>query len=112
MNQKLALGVILSLSAAALHAGDPKPNWTQNCAGCHGADGAGHTKAGRMVQVKNLTDPACQHSFTDAQAAAQIKNGFKDASGKEKMKAFGDKLSDAEIADLVTYVRSLGAKSS
>lgn len=82
-------------------------NWKANCAACHGADGAGHTKAGRMAGVKDMTDAAYQKTFTDEQAMAQIKNGFKDAKGKQKMKAFGDKLNDEEIKALVAYVRGL-----
>ena len=56
------------------------------CHVCHGPDGAGHTKAGRMKGVKDLTDPKYQAGFTDEQAAARIKDGLKDAdTGKEKM---------------------------
>jgi mono/diheme cytochrome c family protein len=54
-----------------------------------------------------MTNPAYQKTFTDEQAANQIKNGLKDASGKERMRAFGDKLSDDDIKVLVSYVRSL-----
>jgi mono/diheme cytochrome c family protein len=95
------------LSAACRLSADVKDNWTKNCAACHGPDGAGHTKAGRMAQVKDMTDPAYQKGFTDEQAAKQIKEGLTDKQGKERMKAFGDKFSDADITDLVAYVRSL-----
>ena len=37
----------------------------------------------------------------------QIKEGLKDKNGKEKMKAFADKLSDEEIKALVAFVRGL-----
>jgi mono/diheme cytochrome c family protein len=35
-----------------------------------------------------------------------IKNGRTDDKGEEKMEAFGDRLSDGEISDLVAYVRT------
>jgi len=34
-------------------------------------------------------------------------DGFKDASGKDKMKPFSGKLSDDEIKALVAYIRTL-----
>jgi len=95
------------LAAAPRLSADAKDNWTKNCAACHGPDGAGHTKAGRMAQVKDMTSADYQKSFTDEQATKQIKEGFKDSSGKERMKAFADKLSDGEVKALVAYVRSL-----
>jgi mono/diheme cytochrome c family protein len=100
----------LMLGATSAFCAEAKDNWAKNCAACHGPDGAGHTKAGRMAQVKNLTDPKYQATFTDEQATKQIKEGLKDSTGKEKMKAFGDVFSDAEIKALVDYVRSLQAK--
>ena len=54
----------------------------------------------------DLTDPKKQSSFTNAQAAAAIKDGITQ-NGKTTMKAFGGKLSDDEIKALVTYIRSL-----
>lgn len=104
------LSIPLAAALAALpaaRAADATALWVQNCAACHGKDGAGHTRAGRMAGVKNLTDPAFQQTFTDADATARIKGGLKDKSGKVRMKAFGDTLSDAQIADLVGYVRAL-----
>jgi len=103
----LALTTALVAGAAVARAADGADTFAHNCKGCHGADGAGHTKAGRMVGVKDLTSAEYQKSFTDADASARIKNGLKDASGKVKMKAFGDTLSDSDIKDLVAFVRSL-----
>jgi len=98
---------LLFAGAAAARAADAKDNWAKNCAACHGADGSGHTKAGRMARVKNMTDAAYQRTFTDAQAAHQIKAGLIDSTGKERMRAFGDKFTDDEVNALVAYVRSL-----
>jgi cytochrome c553 len=102
-----SLSCALLFGAAAARAADATDTWTKNCMACHGKDGAGHTRAGRMAGVKDMTDAQYQQGFTDDQAAARIKDGLKDDSGKIKMKAFGDGLSDAEIKDLVAYVRSL-----
>ena len=96
---------VLLAGGAVARAAEANDIWAKNCAACHGSDGAGHTKAGRMAQVKDMTDAKYQASFTDEQAAKQIKEGLKDPSGKEKMKAFADKLSDAEVTSLVGYVR-------
>ena len=71
------------------------------------APAEGETKAGRKADVKNLTDATYQASFTDEQMFKQIKEGLKDKNGKEKMKAFADKVSDEEIKALVAFVRGL-----
>ena len=102
----LAAAVSMLLGGMARSAEIPE-NWSKNCASCHGPDGAGHTKAGRMAQVKDMTSADYQKTFTDEQAIKQIKEGYKDSSGKERMKAFADKLSDDEVKALVAYVRSL-----
>ena len=82
-------------------------NWTKHCASCHGKDGKGDTKAGKKADAKDLTDPKYQATFTDEQMFKQIKEGMKDAKGKEKMKPFGGILSDDEINALVAHVRKL-----
>jgi mono/diheme cytochrome c family protein len=90
----------------AVHAADAKANWDSNCVQCHGAAGKGDTKMGKMLNAADLTDSKKQASFTDAQAAAAIKDGVKQ-NGKTAMKAFGGKLNDDEIKALVAYVRTL-----
>jgi mono/diheme cytochrome c family protein len=86
-------------------AGDATQLWNMNCAACHGKDGKGKTMMGRQLQMKDLTDPKVQASFTDAEATKTIKEGFTD-NGKEKMKAYAGKFSDDEIKDLVAQARS------
>ena len=98
--------MIVIAMPVALLAADAKTNWANNCAQCHGASGKGDTKMGKMLNAMDLTDPTKQASFTDAKAAAAIKDGIKQ-NGKTTMKAFGGKLSDAEIKALVAYVRTL-----
>ncbi len=102
----LASVACLLTAAVAAHA-DAPDTWAKNCASCHGADGAGHTKAGRLLHAKDLTDAAYLKTFSDDQAFKAVKEGFKDADGKDKMKPFSDKLSDDEIKTLVAYVRTL-----
>lgn len=87
-------------------AADVAVNWEANCNSCHGKDGKGATKAGRMAGVKDFTDAAYQKSFTDEKAFAGVKQGIKDDKGKEKMKSFADKLTDEEIKALVAQVRT------
>jgi mono/diheme cytochrome c family protein len=106
---KTMITVVVSVfitSALSIRAADPKTNWANNCAQCHGADGSANTKMGKMLNAKDLTDPKVQAEFTDAKATQSIKDGVKQG-GKTTMKAFAGKLSDDEIKALVAYVRKL-----
>jgi len=97
---------LLLASSLSVRAADAKANWDANCVQCHGKDGKADTKMGKTLNAKDLTDPKVQAEFTDAKAADSIKNGVKE-NGKTTMKAFGDKLSDADIKALVAYLRTL-----
>jgi mono/diheme cytochrome c family protein len=103
----VSVGAIFILAAPAGRSADAPDAWPQNCASCHGADGAGQTKAGKKLGAKNLTDAGYQKTFTDDQAFKAVKEGLKDESGTDKMKPFSDKLSDDDIKALVAYVRTL-----
>lgn len=100
---------LIALLATALFgwASDAIPVYEKNCASCHGKDGRGETKAGRKAGVKDLTDKTYQASFTDEAAVKSILEGMNDEAGKEKMKAFGDKLSEEEARALVAYIRTM-----
>lgn len=102
MKSKLLLaGSLIIASALSTFAADAAANYAKHCASCHGKDGTGNTVQGKKVKAKDYTK---DQSFSDAEAMKAIKEGVKDG-GKEKMKAFGDKLSDDEIKALVGYVR-------
>ena len=101
----LAMSLVMG-SAGAMWGADAAANWTANCVPCHGKTGAADTPMGKKLNAKDLTDPKKQAAFTDAQAGEAIKNGVKE-NGKTTMKAFGDKLSEADIKALVAYVRTL-----
>jgi cytochrome c553 len=94
------------LLANPSRAADALANWTKHCASCHGKDGKGQTKAGKMAGVKDQTDAQYQAGLTDDKMLAAIKEGLKEGT-KEKMKPFKDKLSDDEIKALIAHVRSL-----
>ena len=90
--------------AAAGGATDVPALWKKNCASCHGEDGKGETKAGKTKKVKNLTDPAVRAEFDRDKMIKTTKEGIKGDDGKERMKPYAEKLSDAEIAALTDYI--------
>ncbi len=73
------------------------------CAGCHGPDGAGDTGIGRSMHMRSLASPEVQ-KMSDKELTAMI------TDGKGAMPAYKDKLSGAQIKDLVGYIRKLGKK--
>jgi mono/diheme cytochrome c family protein len=78
--------------------------WKKNCASCHGDDGKGQTKAGKSKKVQDLTNPEVRAKFDRDRMIKSTKEGMKSEDGKELMKPYGEKLSDAEIAALTDYV--------
>jgi cytochrome c6 len=90
---------------AVLFAAPVAENWENHCAKCHGMDGKGQTKAGKKVNAKDYTSAKVQAEMKDADMFKATKEGVIDKNGKEKMKPYKDELSDAEITELVAYVR-------
>ncbi|MBI5504278.1 MAG: cytochrome c [Deltaproteobacteria bacterium] len=89
---------------------DVKETFTKNCTMCHGADLKGQTKVGQLRKIPDLTAADVRAKFDRSRMIKSVTEGVKDEdTGKEHMRAFGAKLSGAEIAALVDYVIS-GAK--
>ena len=66
----------------------------KGCAHCHGVGGAGGKKA------PALTDLRKKKEWTEAKTTGQILNGG------QKMPPFADSVTDAEVAQLVAYLRA------
>lgn len=83
--------------------GTAEATFKAKCAGCHGADGAGSTPAGKAMKARDFHSPEAQKE-TVAELTDIITNG------KNKMPKYADKLKDTEIKDLAAYCHSLGSK--
>ncbi len=70
------------------------------CASCHGPDGKGETAAGKATKARDFGSSEVK-SETDAAWTDVI------VKGKNKMPAYDKKLTDAEVKDVVAYIRSL-----
>lgn len=92
----------LTFSASAF-ADDSADLWKAKCKSCHGATGQADTKEGRKSKIDDLSLPAWQAKHSDEQIKKVILDGKKDT----KMKAYREKLSEAEIDGLVRYIRTL-----
>ena len=77
-----------------------RTNYAKNCEGCHGPEGqGGQVKIdNKQIKVPSLhAEHAIKH--TDAEITDFITNGH------EEMPAFKDKLTPAEVTELVRFVR-------
>ena len=79
-----------------------RESYKQNCAICHKEDGTGGkmTIEGKTINPDDLTSDKIR-KFTDEKIAGYIMNGVVD----DGMPAFKDKLSEAQIRAIVSYVR-------
>ncbi len=84
-----------------------KKLFTRYCAACHGPQGKGD---GSMALAggtpSNLTDDKWDHGSTDGEIFVAIRDGT-----SPDMEAYKEKLSEKEIWQVVTFVRSLGGKT-
>ena len=73
----------------------------KKCVMCHGADGLATSTMAKNMKVLSFKDPAMLKA-TDAQFIASTTNGK-----GTKMPAYKDKLTSAQIKDVVAYIRTL-----
>ena len=99
------LVAICATGFLSANAADVKETWSKNCVKCHGEDGAGKTKMGEKLKIKDLTDATLQASLKDADITKAVKEGVKDGD-TIRMKSFADVLSDDEVKALIAQVRS------
>jgi len=98
------VSLLLTLGTSFTFAAPASEIWTNQCAKCHGADGAGKTKVGQKLKLKDYSDAKTQAELKDEDITKAIKNGITE-NGKERMKAFTD-ISDADATALVAYIRT------
>ena len=104
----LLCAVMLTMLAASLalwstpatDADDAATTYKAKCAMCHGADGKGDTPVGKKMGIHDFASPEVQKMSDDELITAITK-------GKNKMPAYENKLSAAQIKDIVTYIRQL-----
>lgn len=99
----LALAVLYLFVPTMRAQGDAEKTYKAKCVMCHAPDGSGSSPAGKAMGAHDFRSPEVQKE-SDAALGGII------SKGKNKMPAYGDKLKDTEIKDLVTYVRELSKK--
>jgi cytochrome c6 len=79
---------------------DGGADFKAKCKACHGETGAGDTTMGKNLKIRDLGSADVQKQ-SDADLTTVI------SKGKNKMPAYAGKLSDAQISDLVKFIRTL-----
>jgi cytochrome c6 len=101
MKLKLAtIAAIAVFTLPALAQNTGAATYASKCQMCHGADGAGATPAGKAMKASPFNSPDLKKASTADLIAAVTK-------GKNKMPAYAGKLTDAQIKEVVAYVRTL-----
>jgi mono/diheme cytochrome c family protein len=78
----------------------------RTCSGCHGVDGRGGYRPGLTRPPRDLTRAEFHAQVTDEQLRQVIR------LGKNQMPAFGGLMSDADITEVITFIRSLPPQSA
>ena len=97
------IAVICLLSAPVHAQGDGEKVYKAKCASCHGPDGAGATPVGKATKARDFCSDEVKKETDEEWTAIIVK-------GKNKMPSYDKKITDAEIKDVVTYIRGLCKK--
>jgi len=102
---RIVFAAILTASTmtTAFAQGAGADTYKAKCVSCHGADGSASGPAGKALKVPPFDAPEAI-KMSEADMIAITKNG------KGKMTGYAGKLTDAQIKDVVAYVRTLQKK--
>lgn len=95
-----ALLLAASLAVPAFAQQPGQPTYQAKCVMCHGADGTGNTPVGKAMKLRSLKSPE-DLKATDAELFRDTKDGV------GKMHGYAGKLTDAQIHEVVAYIRAL-----
>ena len=104
MNHRIRTAAMIllaaSIAAPAFAQSAGADTYKAKCQMCHGPDGTAATPMGKMMKIPSFKDPD-QVKATDAAFIAITKDG------KGKMPAYNGKLTDAQIREVVSFIRTL-----
>ncbi|SRR5579875_184798 len=108
----IALGLaVLAGPVAAGDAAAGRKIFEERCARCHGANGTGNgpdlAKLHPTSSPVNWTNPVVMRQWSDQEIVDIITKGGKAVGSSPVMPRFGGKLSDAQIHDLLAFIRTL-----
>jgi mono/diheme cytochrome c family protein len=92
--------LLAALATVPALAQDGGALYKTKCAMCHGVDGTGNTPVGKSMKVRSFKSDEDVKASDDT-LIKQTKEGV------GKMPAYAGKLTDAQIQDVVTYIRTL-----
>lgn len=95
-----AVALLLAPAVFADAAPDGQAIFRAKCAMCHGPDGKGQTAMGKNLHLKDLGSEEVQKMKNEDMLKLI-------SDGKGKMPAFKDKLDQASIDALITFIRTL-----
>jgi cytochrome c6 len=105
----LAIGVMPASAAGDAAAG--AKIFTARCVRCHGAEGKGNgpdlAKLHPSTSPVDWTNTGVMKQWSDAEIVAIITKGGKAVKSSPVMPAFQGKLTDAQIQDLLAFIRTL-----
>ena len=82
--------------------------YLRHCASCHGSNAEGGAGNDLIPAAPDLTGKAWKHGSSDGEIFSSIKNGV---PPELNMIPFADQLKDADIWNVVNYLRSIGKKN-
>lgn len=104
MMGKIWIGAIfVAVASVAVAQTGGEATYKAQCQMCHGETGKGDTPVGKGLHAKSFSDPQVIEA-SKAKLIGQVKNG------SSAMPPFKDKLTDAQIKDVIAYVRTLERK--
>jgi mono/diheme cytochrome c family protein len=98
--KKSIMMTMLALLPVAAWAQDAKDIYLDQCAVCHGADGAGKTAKGRKLKLKDV------HDVIGKMKEEEMVKIVADGKAPD-MDAYGKKLSAAQVKAVTAYYRGL-----
>ena len=110
MRKVLFTAVLVLLGGMVLATADAakgKEAFEAKCANCHGKDGKGDTTMGKKLKLADLTDAKAMSGKTEADIAKIITQGGKAVGRSAMMGAWGEKLGEQGVKDVVEHIKDL-----
>jgi cytochrome c5 len=100
LGTRLSTLIVIALFSICALADSGADIYKAHCSACHATSGAGDTMLGKNLKLRSLSSPEVQQQSDEELFSITSK-------GKNRMPAYGRKLSQQQIEAVVKHIRSL-----